>query len=219
MDQPDPLFPLQPAPVDVGPAGREELASQVPRSLGDLTREYALFTPALIFTHARLDRDPLQDFIMANSLTTETGPAIVDCQWPLFSGLGRTNYQNELVDWNRRIYGCPLDYWEKLRGFIGGIVITEASSLFYSKVGWYDLNIVDPFELHSGRVLDTVPAVSICVFMLSANRGVFYLEPATDPPRNLPIVTALPADPNVVREAEAVLGPPMDITPLKEKTS
>lgn len=201
-----PEFPITQLSHDVGPVDGETLPQRPGETLQALSIEHVLFTPAILYTHANLDRDPLVDFARQNQLSRSEAPFGVDCPYPLFQDLGPTVVNEAVVNWDHRIYAIARPRWEQLANFVRTIAITNTRAGFYAKIGSYTLKIVDPLVLHSGHVLNELPAVEVEIFMVSSNRGVFMINWAADPPRTRPYPMTHPPDPAVVAEGRAVLG-------------
>lgn len=210
---------IQPA-TPPGDARPPEAAAPT-HTLADVAKECALFTPALIVTHGHFDRDPVAEYNAHHPTDDpDVAPFILDAtDFQFFQGLGKTMLGGQLVDWDRRLYGIRKDMWDQCRGFIGAISMYEPRRYHYARVMYHDLIIVDPVKLRSGKVLEDLPTVMITVFGVSGNRECVFLQPALDPPRTYPNPKLVAPDANVVREAEAILGPPPDPQKLAELTA
>lgn len=199
-------------PNEVGQEQVDRGQPVVPRtetnSLCDLTKDYALFTTALINTFGMFDRDPVQEFVKFHPDTEARSPFALDMDWPVFQDIGRGVLSGQLVDWDRRLYGIVLERWEQLRNFIGSLSVFNRKHYFYARFGWHELTIVDPLAMHQGKVLEDIPMVVVTDFMVSSNRQVTYLAAAKDPPRTKAYPATQPPVPEIVREATAILGPP-----------
>lgn len=153
------------------------VASKAPaRTLQDLTGEFVLFTPALIVTHARFDRDPVAVFSQQRS--PEESPSAINSQRPFFQDLPSTP-----IKWNNRLYMIRKDLWEECRDFIARMVISDPKTQLYSEIGFGDLIIVDPLALALRPAADELPTVSISTFCVTTNKFFAGLSPAIDPPR------------------------------------
>jgi hypothetical protein len=205
--------PVQPVEqVDADPVGAALAPTEQPsQTLLDLQAELAYFTPALLITHGHFDRDPVFEYVVQHDVPADERPLTIDCDRPFFSGLGVKQLgqppYHEMVNWDHRLYAVPQHRWVECREFIASIAISDASRRQYTVAPWYDLRIVDPLTLASGRVLDRLPVINVIVFAASSNHGIHYLAPAIDPPRTRAYPATRPADKSVVDIASAVFQP------------
>jgi hypothetical protein len=205
---------VQPGEVreeDAGPIeGEPTPVTEVEHTLGDMVKDgFAFFTTALVTTHGLFDRDPIVEFRrMHPQVTDDVAPFAVDCEQKFFQGLGHGLLNGQFIDWDRRLYGIHSSYWKLLHGFVSSLAMYDAKRYHYAKVGWHQLVIVDQTAMHSGKILTEIPTVPITVFCISGYRGFAYIEPAKDPPRTLPFLKLKAPEPELQKEAEALLGPP-----------
>lgn len=179
-------------------------------TIGDMIKDgFVFFTPALLLTHAHFDRDPLVEFNRTHTTNDpQEQPFFVDCERPFFQGLGRSLLGDKLVNWNHRLYGVHKDVWPQCRDFIAAIAVYDVKRYHYAKMGSHDLRIIDPTALRGHGGVAELPVIDITVFCVSAYRYFVWIAPAVDPPRTLPYVKLDPPQPEIIPEAEAVLGPP-----------
>lgn len=187
-------------------------------TLSDLAGDgFVFFTPALILTHGLFDRDPLVEFRRANpDIDDDASPFVIDCEYPFFQGIGHSVMCGQFVNWDHRIYGVHSSIWPRVHQFVTSLGLFEPARYHYAKVGWHPLQIVDPTTLHSGRLLPDLPVIEVTVFCVSSYRAFAYIEQAADPPRTLPYLNVQPPKPEIVKEAEALLGPPSNPKNLAE---
>lgn len=176
-------------------------------TLRDLTRDFVLFTPALINTHGHFDRDPVQEFQRLHpSANLDDAVFCLDSDWPLFQGIGQGLLVGAPVNWDHRIYGVTKARWPLCRDFITAIGIVSRKRQFYARIAWHDLVIVDPLALHQAQaVLADIPVVQVVAFAVSSNRQFTHLQPAVDPPRTRAFPIVKPAVREIILEAEAAL--------------
>lgn len=180
----------------------------VGHTLVDMANDgFQFFTPALICTAGRFDRDPVVEY---NRQFPEADPALqpmaIDYQQPFFEGLGVGLLNGQPVDWDRRIYAIHLDRWQLCRDCISGIAIMHRQSRFYARVGFYEMKIVDPFALKKMSIVEKLPTITITVFGISSNNNFTFIQSRRYP--QLPRVSSEPAKGDLKIEANAVLGPP-----------
>jgi hypothetical protein len=195
------------------------------RTLGELCREFVFFTPALILTHGRFDRDPLREFNAQCPTDDEDArPFAIDATGePFFQGLGQGllphhlgDLSPEVVDWDRRLYGIANSRWAECHKFLSGIAIYDSTRYHYARVMYYVLTVVDATALGSS-LLTELPTINITVFGVATNRRTVYLAPAVDPPRTRAFPDERPPQDDILREAEAMLGPPPDPEQLAQR--
>jgi hypothetical protein len=206
-DQQLPLQGIIPAAVDHDPPPLAD-APQSEHTLLDLAEHFIYFSPALMMQHGHFDRDPVADFITTREVPPEEGVIAVDHETPFFYGLGRGLCAGQLIDWDHRIYMIPKHRWEECQAYISSIIIKDNARRQYTVFGWYELPVVDPTTLKSGRVLERLPFIAVQMLAASSNKGFFYLEPAVDPPRTLPKVTRDGPRAEIVTQSICVLAPP-----------
>jgi len=189
-------------------------------TLQDLVEDgVVLFTPALVTTHGGFDRDPVVEFARTVSTTDpDILPFVIDSEFQFFEGLGLGLLPGSPlpVNWNNRLYGVNEETWPELKNMMENIAWYDPKRYNFGQVGSHELTIVDPHALARGFVAE-IPSVTITVFCVSALRGFYYINPATDPPRTLPTVVTNPPDPALVAEAQSVLGPPPDPTAIRNR--
>ena len=138
-------------------------------------RPLALFTPALLVTHAGFDRDPVIEFDAR--FPAESGdqrPFFTELQHhdeAFFAGLGAMPVpgRSRVVNWDRRLYCIDANRAEECYSFIGGIAFSNPQTGVFSSVFSYDMAIPDPTSRH-GQFLN------ITVFGVISNTFIALLE-------------------------------------------
>lgn len=197
---------------ETGPL-RDAPAEQVPErhTLGDMARDgYVFFSYALILTHGHFNRDPLVEWLSNRpGLDKDLHPHTIICKRPVFQGLPSTRINGQLRHWNHEISCIRKESWEDCRDFIGSIAILDREKKFYARLLMHELKIVDPVAMAS-KILTEIPTLDIFVFCVSSTTSFTWLKPAVDPPRTFAYPIQQLPRPDVLAEAEAVLGPPPD---------
>jgi hypothetical protein len=102
--------------VDQMTASRETIHRQRidhMRSLADLTKDYALATTILLFSHGGWDRDPVADYVHNYRNRTVFWINLpvpmfkIESSYPPFNG-------DSWQDWEHRLLACPRDEWPDL---------------------------------------------------------------------------------------------------------
>jgi hypothetical protein len=217
------MKPIEGKPLVVAPAlaqadDRPPEPAKI-HTLGEMSEECVFFTPALLVTHGRLDRDPMREFnALLPASVPEAAPFAVDSSGaPFFTGLGETAFDGETIRWDYRLYGICRERWPECLRYLGSVAMYDTKCYHYARAVHYELRIVDSTALGQLRMLRDLPILAITVFGVSTNRNLVYLAPAVDPPRTLPHVALREPDEAIVREAEAVLGPPPDPQALADR--
>lgn len=179
-------------------------------ALVDMYREgFRFFTPALITTHGLLDRDPVVEFDKTHQ-TTDPDERVMclDCEYPLFEGIGVGLLGGKAVNWDHRLYAAIEETAAQCISFLSAVSAYSAAQYHYFRVGTYTMPILDPIAFNGHRGLTHIPMVEITVCCVATNRSFAWLEPAKDPPRTKAYLQVGPPRPEVQAEAAAVLGPP-----------
>lgn len=113
-------------------------------------RPVELFTPALLITHGRFDRDPVVEF---NALfpppSADLKPFAMDLKKDseqFFSGLGVAHIPTRPrpINFDKRLYAIDSTRAEECFGFIGGIAFSDPKTGYYAQTCSYDITIPDP---------------------------------------------------------------------------
>lgn len=186
------------------------------QALGEIAGDFTFFTTALLFTHGFFDRDPIGMWAQAHKDDRSVWPAWVDFRRPFFQDLGAgllppgIKQQPSPVNWDHRLYMIADEAWEPLRDFIARMAWTDPKRRQYTKVCYHEVTIVDPTTMATKAFLEELPTIDVTVFAVSTNRYFAYMYPAHDPPRTRPYPVKESPHLDVMREAEAALGPPPD---------
>jgi hypothetical protein len=183
--------PLHVVLADAVDSGRVlEQAPAPSQTLLDLAGELTYFTTAPLQIYGGFDRDACMEYVLHNNPPEAERPFAIDCEHPFFQGLPATLLglapHQERVAWNHRIYAIPTVRWEDCREFIACLAVTNTPAKRYTATDWHEVQVVDPLSMASGRVLDTLPLLTVVVFTANTNHGFIHLAPAKDPPRTRP---------------------------------
>jgi hypothetical protein len=196
-------------PIDVKETRQpfdHETAQQKPaeRTLLDWSRELEFFTPALLVQFGKFDRDPVIEVIKHTGIAASA----VNCESPLFSGLGKGMLLGQEVNWDHRLYCVPTEHWTPFRDTLNGIAWRDVERGTYNRAMFHELDVFDPTTFAKrGGLLAELPFLTITVFGVSNNKGQVYLEPASSPPQNRPSPKTIGPRPEMVQEAAKMLGP------------
>lgn len=146
--------------------------------LRGLAREYAFFTPAVLYLHAGFRDAPLAD------LCATTG---VDVRFyyhkfarPVFAGLEAPSNGNP--DWNFVLWAVQLDHWPLVSDWLVSVTLTYAETREVAGIGQQELDVYDPLAADRAVILaPTLPLVRVAAFGLNGSRCRAYLAPPADP--------------------------------------
>jgi hypothetical protein len=153
-------------------------------ALRNTGRKLVLFTPALMITHGRFDRDPVIEYDCRFPVdNADLRPFVVDLQKDserFFEGLGVSvpPGKKKPVNWDKRIYALDASRADECFGFIGGIAFSDPKRGYFGTVLSYDLDIPDP----TSRIHERL---EVKVFGVLANNVMAFLAPR---PHNIPVV-------------------------------
>jgi hypothetical protein len=166
-----------------------------------------LFTPALLFTHAGFDRDPVVEFdARFPAASRDLRPFCIDLKNndAFFRGLGVMPPPGRIlpVNWDKRVYCIDASRKEECFAFLGGIAFSCPKTQFFASTFYYDLPVPDP----TARLLEFL---TVTVFGVLTNKGaVFLAGNHYKPPfvRSLDLNAARIQLPGAVRSAEILSG-------------
>lgn len=144
--------------------------------LGDL-KEYAWFTPALLYMYVPLTRDPLADFQVEHQLELQVFS--FRFEKPIFRGLDVRNDSQ----WNHVLYGVEADKCEQLLEHLGtvGFMFNNVEPAVLCRLRTQPLEIIDPLVIDRGRTISLpADAVSITALCLDTSRGCYYFRTQGD---------------------------------------
>jgi hypothetical protein len=168
-----------PAPftrVDAITNADEIAARSCSESLRGLNRQISLFTPALLITSGRFDRDPVIEFdARFPAESADLRPFCIDLKPTtdelFFSGLGVRAIPGRPrpVNWDKRLYGIAQTREEECFAFLSGIAFSDAKTGYFASTFAYDLTIPDP----TSRFNEMLP---VKVFGVISNQFIAMLE-------------------------------------------
>lgn len=156
-------------------------------------RKLVLFTPALLMTHGRFDRDPVIEYDARFPVeNNDLRPFCVELKKDnerFFEGLGVhvPPGKRKPVNWDKRIYALDASRADECFGFIGGIAFSDPKRGYFGSVLSYDLDIPDP----TSRVHERL---EVKVFGVLANTFMAFLTPRS---HNVPVVQVVKNHNNV----------------------
>ena len=170
--------------------------------LKDLSREYAFYTPALIYMKIRLmGRDPMSQFIAEYG--KQVVPFSLKFAKPVFHGL---NLDRD-TSWNYVLFGVEREHWEAYKSFMGTMAFTDRQLKFFTRIRTKEIVIADPLFFERATVLPArLPLLDLTVFCLDSNQGCAWIEMGVNPLLDLPQLTTTDnVYPDTAAFAKAVL--------------
>ena len=187
-------------------ANIDEKASKF--SLVALAKDYVFFTTGVLSCSVRHERDMVQEFAMQHPDVPEAMPFAIDYPDRFFSGFpSPTDLPNNVsaaVNYNCRIYGIVKNRWILLRDMIASTAFADLKNGYYARINYYEIELVDPFEVKRQRVVVRLPTVPCCVFGYSSTKNFAYIQPMPFP--TLPRYTLESPKPEIAVERDMRIG-------------
>jgi len=144
------------------------------------------FTPAILVVVGGLPVDPVREFISRfPSDDKDTRPFCINLSPnspPFFSGLGVSEINGELIDWDRRLYGISRARSELCFSYMGGVGIYGEN--YFASSAQHEIQMPDPTVLFERK---TIP---VQVFGILRGDSIFYLQEHLTAPPALAITSA-----------------------------
>lgn len=187
MEEKIPLVVTTESPLPEGVGDREPVpedgpvyhAARVSKAAGlkDLEDEYAFYSHALLFTHARWGVDPVADYV--RQVDPACQPFAIQLPEPAFSGLAVEGNPT----WNHTVFAVRRPHWDGLRGFLASLSGVDRERKRYHRVAVQELPLADLLALEKMAYLpDPVPAVTVTLFALEGDWATVGYKPARQPP-------------------------------------
>lgn len=176
--------PVEATPADKFSAPIQTVSVGTAASLTALSADFVFFTPALLFTHAGLDRDPVQEFV--NSRDDAPEISVISFDEPIFQGL---RFPDGRRDWDHKLLACPRPVWPDLSNFLGRIGLTDTPKRVFYRVFPQVVRVADPvFDHRASALAKDPPTVEVVAVCLDGNTRRVTLDHFKDPLRR-PAVT------------------------------
>lgn len=175
-------------------------------SFQELTKELEFFTPAVAYVKAGFDRDIVHEYLLEKSPPDNEAPFSIDCQWPLFQGLGYGKLGREVVNWDKRLYAIPKQRWDEFLRFATSIAFHATKPVTYGRIVCHGLVAVDVVALNTQRPTQVVPAFGMSVFGAAMTTGTWFMAAARDPRRTRPYPMRGAAREDILHDSKPILG-------------
>ena len=153
------------------------------------------FTPALLVTHGKMPVDPAREFATRFPADADKQPFCVELPEaipPFFSGLGRTLTDDQVINWDRRLYAIHAERAKLCFDFLGGIGLHNGDAFFASAVT-YQIDIPDPLATLQSAV------IPVHIFGVLHNNNITYIAPSM---LGTPFVTTVDAATQIMRTSK-----------------
>ena len=159
-------------------------------SLAPFEREYAFYTPALLYLFGRFYDGPLNDFSANHKL--ENCYMYHKFDAPIFSGFSNGGPP----DWNYALWAMRREHWSRFESFILSLAFHHPSERNVIRFGVQHTEVLDPLAVsRSHGVVDAAkaPLVKISVFGVNASWGCVATDRVpVDPPLSRERLCAMP---------------------------
>lgn len=181
------------------------------KTLRDMTGDFVLFTPALLYRFLPFPADLAQQYCLDRG--QPIGLFQVQCHEPVFDGLETDQGRG----WNHLLFGVPKSEWSGFEEYIQGIGILEPKRGSMVRLYVYSMNILDPLSVKLGLSgpRNLPPLVEVKIVGLDGEHLSVSLEYGfhpTEPPR--PAVRETPFDDPIRKFADALRDGETDPHPL-----
>lgn len=165
-------------PVDMmGVVEKHPLQVGNAESLSVMQEEYAFFTPAVLYLHARFTDGPLIDAMWEMRETIKIYHKKFDR--PIFRGL-ETRDGNK--DWNHVLWAVERPYWQFLHNFIASLTLSNADTKTIIRVGGQDIQVYDPLAADRAKIVTVdLPTLVITAYGINGNKHMAGLVPGLTP--------------------------------------
>jgi hypothetical protein len=151
----------------------------------EMGADFEFFTPALAMAIGGFDRDIMEEFVKHHPAVSPDGdPFFIDHAEPFFTGIPKTLFGDNPVDWNRRIYGIQRERWFFCRDWLTGVAFFDPASKAYTRLGFYEIRLIDPIAVRRPGVITEIPRFPVTVIAVSSTKLFAYLDATCPgPPR------------------------------------
>lgn len=148
-------------------------------SFADMGTDYEYFTPALITLAGGFDRDVVAEFVKHQTAGDPyLDPFAIDYDGEPFFVIPKTPQAPTLpeVEWSRRLYAIHRSVWFKCRDWINGIAFVNPADKSYTRLCFYEIELIDPIAARRPGVITQVPRFPVTVFAVSSTKRFSYLD-------------------------------------------
>ena len=190
-------------PVEDNPPLAELKFSQVTR-LADLAAEYKFFTHALLFTHGRWPRDPINDYLIEEN--PEHAPLVMDLPSNFLLGMwAKDEHGHHRYDWGKKLLAIRHEGWEQLFAFMSTVGSINRDKRHFTRLLAQLLPTFDVLGMKSTHFEEPC-RIDVVAFGLDSNvRSVYFEVPQPQtgiPSHDMPRVKVGPPDPETVDLAQ-----------------
>jgi len=171
------------------------------KTLAELTNDFVFFTPALLYTHGKLDRDIVQEF--CNEAEGEPIVSVITFDKPIFRGLQQGDNHCPDRYWDHTLMAVPNLWALPLLQSIVAAALLDFDRRVYYRAKFQALTVVDPLFLQLGGVCGgRTPKVEIGFFCLAGNKQSWTIRSSSRDDRPEPYVLRQKPYAEVVEQAD-----------------
>jgi len=139
-------------------------------TLGDFSKEYALFNHGALFSYAGMEVDPVSEYMTTNSCELR----FVMAEQPFFSGVSAG--KREFKHWDYCMLAVPIDQWRDLASWLVESGILNRSKQTFYKAYYDSVQTVDWKQVTSQGVFTKWPMVDVALFGLDGNKSFVRVD-------------------------------------------
>lgn len=144
-------------------------------NLREWRKTHVLFTHAMIERAGNVHHDVLADVIESVPGNVDLGLCYFDSGVTLFPFHG-PEFGGVDYLWRSTIFGCPVEHFDYVAGFLQGIRVVNYDEGWAGAVGMDRINIPDPLHLLDGKPYQAADKVGIFVFSVTTPKSYVSLR-------------------------------------------
>lgn len=145
-------------------------------ALSDLVNEWAFFTPGVLYSFSRFDKNIFAEFAVDQAQSVQGSPEF--CCWTFEEEIFQGMYSNSSDDnWNVCLFAIRLPQWESFRHWANSILVLDRDQHHFFRVGVQTgIRIMDP-RLKQKRTLAGMPTIQVASLGVDGSQQAFFLDP------------------------------------------
>lgn len=144
-------------------------------------KDYAFFTPAILYLHGNFNDTPLLDLCCLTG--TNIKFYFYKSNVRIFQRLEAKSNGN--ADWNFVLWAVAREHWKAVSDFLVSITLSYSESREVAGIGEQNFQILDPLAVSYAKLVNgNIPLMSIAAFGLNTNnfRAYFTTDANFSPP-------------------------------------
>jgi hypothetical protein len=190
------VHPRVELPLEEDPHYCEFRVSQADTLL-QLSAEYQFFTHGLLFTHGRMDRDPVTSYLL--EVNPKHAPLVLDLSRAIVRGMScKDEKGNMRHEWCRKLLMIRHEGWEEFKMYMATVGCVHMDSRYFAKLLLQRVTVPDVLKRRPRAKLHPTCVVDIMVFGVDSNEFAAYMQLSRHPHLELPRVVVAAPDPETV---------------------